>query len=390
MSPVAPARAAAFRTIRRVFESGAYADRALQSELPALDLAGSRPGHPPGVRHGAAPRDARPRHRRRQHAASGPARSTGARRAAARDLRPAVPRPGARPRHGQRQRDARRPGGGELRQRRSAPGGAGGADDRRAAGRRHTGRGGDPALGARVAGRALVGRAGCPGRACPARGAECAGRGGDPGQHAARRSRGGAGRAAGGQPSGGRPAGGPRPPGAVRCARLGAVRRAARSCPSPAPRCSWHGCSALASRRAGARPVRGAGRQDDAPGGAGRRHRRGRGGRAPPGASGGARADLRTARRRLGAGAWWATRPTRRCSALPPRSRACSSTRPCSGLGTLRSRPDLRWRTSPERIAELDRAPGADPRRRSIPHRARAGRSSTRCAPSRAPRAPSR
>jgi 16S rRNA (cytosine967-C5)-methyltransferase len=26
---------------------------------------------------------------------------------------------------------------------------------------------------------------------------------------------------------------------------------------------------------------------------------------------------------------------------------------PCSGLGTLQSRPDLRWRTSPERVAEL-------------------------------------
>ena len=26
---------------------------------------------------------------------------------------------------------------------------------------------------------------------------------------------------------------------------------------------------------------------------------------------------------------------------------------PCSGLGTLQSRPDLRWRTNPERIAEL-------------------------------------
>jgi 16S rRNA (cytosine967-C5)-methyltransferase len=25
---------------------------------------------------------------------------------------------------------------------------------------------------------------------------------------------------------------------------------------------------------------------------------------------------------------------------------------PCSGLGTLQSRPDLRWRTSPERIAD--------------------------------------
>ena len=28
---------------------------------------------------------------------------------------------------------------------------------------------------------------------------------------------------------------------------------------------------------------------------------------------------------------------------------------PCSGLGTLQSRPDLRWRTSPERITELRR-----------------------------------
>jgi 16S rRNA (cytosine967-C5)-methyltransferase len=28
---------------------------------------------------------------------------------------------------------------------------------------------------------------------------------------------------------------------------------------------------------------------------------------------------------------------------------------PCSGLGTLQSRPDLRWRTSPERIAETAR-----------------------------------
>jgi 16S rRNA (cytosine967-C5)-methyltransferase len=26
---------------------------------------------------------------------------------------------------------------------------------------------------------------------------------------------------------------------------------------------------------------------------------------------------------------------------------------PCSGLGTLQSRPDIRWRTSPDRIAEL-------------------------------------
>ncbi|HET6682236.1 MAG TPA: transcription antitermination factor NusB [Gaiella sp.] len=37
MSDVAPARAAAFRVLRRVFEDGAYADRALRSEEAALD-----------------------------------------------------------------------------------------------------------------------------------------------------------------------------------------------------------------------------------------------------------------------------------------------------------------------------------------------------------------
>jgi 16S rRNA (cytosine967-C5)-methyltransferase len=37
MSDIAPARAAAFRVLRRVFEEGAYADRALRSEEAALD-----------------------------------------------------------------------------------------------------------------------------------------------------------------------------------------------------------------------------------------------------------------------------------------------------------------------------------------------------------------
>ena len=37
MSDVAPARAAAFRVLRRVFEDGAYADRALRAEEAALD-----------------------------------------------------------------------------------------------------------------------------------------------------------------------------------------------------------------------------------------------------------------------------------------------------------------------------------------------------------------
>ena len=37
MSDVAPARAVAFRVLRRVFEDGAYADRALRSETASLD-----------------------------------------------------------------------------------------------------------------------------------------------------------------------------------------------------------------------------------------------------------------------------------------------------------------------------------------------------------------
>ena len=37
MSDVAPARAVAFRVLRRVFEDGAYADRALRSEAASLD-----------------------------------------------------------------------------------------------------------------------------------------------------------------------------------------------------------------------------------------------------------------------------------------------------------------------------------------------------------------
>ena len=37
MSTVAPARSAAYRTIRRVFDAGAYADRALESEAAGLD-----------------------------------------------------------------------------------------------------------------------------------------------------------------------------------------------------------------------------------------------------------------------------------------------------------------------------------------------------------------
>ena len=37
---------------------------------------------------------------------------------------------------------------------------------------------------------------------------------------------------------------------------------------------------------------------------------------------------------------------------------------PCSDLGTLQSRPDVRWRKDPAQVAELALAPAPDPRRR--------------------------
>jgi len=56
---------------------------------------------------------------------------------------------------------------------------------------------------------------------------------------------------------------------------------------------------------------------------------------------------------RMGAG--WAQVRAADAGAWPPEPRcdAVLVDPPCSGLGTLQSRPDLRWRTSPERIAEL-------------------------------------
>ncbi len=82
-----------------------------------------------------------------------------------------------------------------------------------------------------------------------------------------------------------------------------------------------------------------------------------------PGRGGGARATCGRMGRGLGRGAGRPTRPS-------PISRSAGFDRvlvdpPCSGLGTLRSRPDLRWRASPERDrgARRARRPGSSTRR---------------------------
>ena len=158
----------------------------------------------------------------------------------------------------------------------------------------------------------------------------------------------------------------------------------ARSCRSRAPRCSSRASSIPQPGRARARPVRRPGRQDHPPGRADREPGRGRRGRAPSGPGGGARADRRADARRRACGSTSATPRTPRTDG--PFDRVLVDP-PCSGLGTLQSRPDLRWRPGPEAIGELAalqaRILAAGARGRWRP----AGRSSTRCARSPAPRA---
>ena len=62
---------------------------------------------------------------------------------------------------------------------------------------------------------------------------------------------------------------------------------------------------------------------------------------------------LRATARGCGPAAYAWSRPTRARSPTPRASIVCCSTRPCSGLGTLQSHPDLRWRMTPEAIVEL-------------------------------------
>ena len=104
------------------------------------------------------------------------------------------------------------------------------------------------------------------------------------------------------------------------------------------------------ARRAGPRPLQRARRQGDAPRGAHGGRGRGRGGRAR-------RRPRRPAARPRAAG--WARRS---CAvdvadAAEPRADGPFDRvlvdPPCSGLGTLQAKPDLRWRMTPERIEGL-------------------------------------
>ena len=206
------------------------------------------------------------------------------------------------------------------------------------------------ALGAAVAGRAVVGASSGPtrpGRCCAAinQPAESALRvntlvaSTEPGRGRARRRR----------PPGARAV----PEGLVLAEPFDAFGSElwARGAIMPQSRASMLVARALApaARRARARPVRRPRRQDDPSGGADGRRGDAHRGRAPsrarrrpaahPGPPAGHLRHRRGGRRR----------PSGRA---PPAYDRVLVDPPCSGLGTLQSRPDLRWRTSPERIAE--------------------------------------
>ena len=240
----------------------------------------------------------------------------------------------------------------------------------------------DPALGPGVAGRAVVGRArrrATPARCCAAinRPAESALRVntlvGDPATRCRRELP---------------VAAGPRPgipEGLVLEARSTPTRsaavRAGRDHAAVARLDARRAGARPRSRRAGARPVRRARGQDDPSGGADGRSR------ASSSPSSAIRAGRRRCERTLAADAG---RAAPRCGWPTPGAAARLAARfdrvlvdpPCSGLGTLQSRPDLRWRVSPEGSPSW-RPAGADPRAPARPPPRRAGRSCTRSARSR-------
>ena len=139
--------------------------------------------------------------------------------------------------------------------------------------------------------------------------------------------------------------------GAVRRPGLRGLSATARHARSRAPRCWSRRVLDAARRRARARPVRRAGRQDHAPRRADGGRGRGRRGRAPPGRAEALRSDLP---RGCSAGVRQRRRRPTRPRSTTPRGLRPRARRPAVlGLGTLQSRPDLRWRATPEAIDEL-------------------------------------
>ena len=206
------------------------------------------------------------------------------------------------------------------------------------------------ALGSGVAGADVVRRAGSRPGARAAGGGQPAGGVVAAGQHAGR-DRGGRQRSpAGARGRGARAvvrAGARR---SVRRARLGAVGAGGDHAAVTRIDDAAAGARAPAGR-AGARSLLGAGCQGDPAGGAD-----GRGRRVVCVEVNSRRADgLRRTLRRMHAGDAATVLVADAADAAPERDGAFDRVLvdpPCSGLGTLQSRPDLRWRTSPERVAE--------------------------------------
>ena len=113
----------------------------------------------------------------------------------------------------------------------------------------------------------------------------------------------------------------------------------------------------------------------------------GGGGRRPAGSGPAGRGQRRAARarpRRTVVVTLAADGRRRRCG--PARSTGSSSTRPCSGLGALRRRPDARWRIERRRGRPPRRAAARTRRCRGADSSAGRACSSTACAPSPRPR----
>ena len=367
-SRVSPARVCALSVIRRVFEQGAYADRAFAGRGGRPRAA--RPGAGDGarVRHRSAAGDARPRRRaactRRRLERLEPPVLAALRLG---PVRAAVPRRDRRARGGERERRAGQartsPRRRRARQRRPAPRGAGGPGAPRRGSTTSPGVGGRRShsvpgwLAEHVVGRARRRRG-----ARAAAGGQRPGGVRAPGQlargYGARRRCAALARA---EPPRAGPARGPRARRAVRRPRAPTLWREGAIMPQSR-------ASMLVSRMLAPRPGERVLDLCAAPGGK----------TTHLAALMEDRGEVVAVERHPGrAAALERTCARMRASCVLVEVGDAASVRtdgpfdkvlvdpPCSGLGTLQSRPDLRWRASPEAIGRARGAPGADPRRRS-------------------------